>query len=339
VRAFAPRALIVGLAPCAFVAWSRSARAEPLPVKLSWDAPSECPSYDDVMGELERIARVRPGRVLASIRAEAKIERTKDGRYKLRLVTQREDQRGETELDATTCPPLERGVTLVLALALGDGVEVIDDKASAPAPLGNPSDRSVSARARFTPESHETTAASRTPERDAKTGRAPLHWSPWLAAAAAWGLLARPSIGNRIGVAVGQVHWDAMAHATFWPPVSVDRVQGIDASFIALIGAAGACGRAPFGAWSISACAVFEIGAIRGKSVGAFRDGSATAPWYAASPSLVLTAPIYGPVKLRAEPSLSIALDPPHFAIESVGEVYVVSRYVPAMSLGLAFDR
>jgi hypothetical protein len=287
--------------------------------------------------ELERITRVRPGRVVTSINAQAKIERTSDGRYRLRLRTQREDQKGETELDASTCPPLKRGVTLVLALALGDGVEVIDEKSPAPVLPASGPEHAVSRPAPVL-EPPEVTAP-RAPERDAASGRATLRWSPWLAATGAWGLLARPSIGNRIGLALGQTRWEAMAHLTFWPPVSAVRVEGIDASFVAVIGAAGGCGRAPFGAWSISACAAIEVGAIRGKSLGAFRDSSATAPWYAATPSLVLSAPIYGPLKLRAEGSLSIALDPPHFAIESLGEVYAVSRYIPAASLGIAFDR
>jgi hypothetical protein len=44
-------------------------------------------------------------------------------------------------------------------------------------------------------------------------------------------------------------------------------------------------------------------------------------------------------LKVRAEADLSIAPVPPRFAIESLGEVYVVSRYVPALFVGLAFDR
>jgi hypothetical protein len=316
---------------------SRLANAEPLPLELSWDAPADCPSYIEVVDELERITRVRPGRVLTSIKAQAKIERTNDGRYRLRLRTQREDQKGDTELDASTCLPLKRGVTLVLALAFGDGVEVVDEKAP-PAPLpANGHDAPVSPRPSFALEPPD--GAARASERDAVSGRAPLRWSPWLAATAASGLLGNLSIGNRIGLALGQTHWEAMTQLTFWPPVSAARVQGIDASFFAIIGTAGVCGRAPFGAWSIAACAAFEVGAIRGRSLGAFRDSSATAPWYAADPSVVITAPIYGPVKLRAEGSLSIAIDPPRFAIESLGDVYAVSRYVPAASLGIAFDR
>jgi len=315
------------------LALSRVARAEPLPVKLTWDAPVECPSHADVMSELERIARVRPGRVLTSLTADAKIDRMNDGRYRLRLRTEREDRRGETELDASTYVQLKRGVTLILALALGDGVEMIDEKSSPPAAPSEP-DRASSPRP---PPALETPDASAPRERDNRR-RTPLRWSPWIGAAGAWGLLAKPSVGNRLGVALGQRRWEAAADVTFWPPVSGARFDAIDASFFAVIAAVGACARAPTGAWSFAACAAFEAGSIRGKSLGAFRDGSATAPWYAARPSLVVTAPIYGPLKFRAEADLSIAPVPPHFAIESLGEVYVVARYVPAISLGLAFD-
>ncbi|HEY1535074.1 MAG TPA: hypothetical protein VGF76_13700, partial [Polyangiaceae bacterium] len=131
MRRFAPRALVLA------VLWEicgleRPAHADPLAIDLSWAAPAECPTHDDVMAELARITRVKPGRLVASIRAEAVIERGSDGRYQLRLRTQREDQTGETELDATSCAALERGVTLILALALGDGVDVVDEKSASP---------------------------------------------------------------------------------------------------------------------------------------------------------------------------------------------------------------
>jgi hypothetical protein len=322
---------------CALALFSRSSRAEPLPVKLAWDAPVECPTKSDVLGELERIARVRSGRVLPSISAEAKIERTDDGRYRLELRTEREGRRGVTELDASNCVSMKRGVTLILALALGDGVEVVDEKVAAPSPAVN--DRDPSSPAPLAVETPRTISAPEHREGDEMYRRKSMRWSPWIGAVGAWGLLAQPSIGNRAGVALGQLRWEAVADVTFWPPVSGARVQSIDASFWAVVGAIGACGRAPIGEWSVAACAAFEAGAIRGRSLGAFRDGSATAPWYAARPSLVLTGPIYGLLKLRAEADLSIAPVPPRFAIESLGDVYVVARYVPAVFLGLAFDR
>src|SRR6185436_19146289 len=102
-----------------------------LPLDLTWQAPAECPSYAEVVTELERITRVKPGREIARVRAQAQIERTPDGRYRLRLLTEREGQTGETDLDATTCPVLKRGVTLVIALTLG--VDVVADATAAAA--------------------------------------------------------------------------------------------------------------------------------------------------------------------------------------------------------------
>ncbi|HEX3775336.1 MAG TPA: hypothetical protein VHV51_12780, partial [Polyangiaceae bacterium] len=91
---------------------SRAVHADPLPVELAWDAPAECPSQSEVMSELSRITRVKPGRVVTAIRAQAQIARTSDGHYKLSLRTEREDQTGDTELEATSCSVLKRGVTL-----------------------------------------------------------------------------------------------------------------------------------------------------------------------------------------------------------------------------------
>src|SRR5262249_52006982 len=160
-------------------------------------------------------------------------------------------------------------------LALGDGVEMIDDKPSPAATEPEP------APPRPAPEPPDALAR---PQRDAETQRSSWRWSPWIGAASAWGLLAEPSVGNRMGLAFGKLCWEAVADVTFWPTVSGARLDAIDASFLAVIGALGACARAPLGPSSIAACASFEAGVIRGKSLGAWRDGSATAPWYAVRP-------------------------------------------------------
>ena len=311
----------------------RSAHAESLPVDLSWEAPSECPSHDEVMSELERTARVKSGRVVAPIHAEAKIERTADGRYRLRLHTRREQQAADTDLDATSCTVLIRGVTLVLALALGDGVDLIDEpeqeaepkpepKAKVlppPSPAPRPTPRSL------LPEAHEKGSASR------------VRASPWLAVAAATSWLPKPSLGAELGLSLGQRYFETQAELRLWPSVAAAPVQGIGSSFGAFVAALGVCGRAPFAGWSFAACGSFEAGAIRGASQGAFQDGAATAPWYAARPSLVLQANVIGPFQVRLEAGVALAFAPPHFAIQSVAPVYSLSRFVPSAALGFAF--
>ena len=313
-----------------FLASARQAHAEPLPIDLSWEAPPECPSYDEVMAELSRITRVKPGRTVTHIRADAQIEHTADNRYRLRLRTQREDQSGDTDLDAATCAVLKRGVTLVLALALGDGVDLVDEPAPPPPPVDVPEPPAAPP---------PPVARPKPPVPVAPVAIAPsseVRWSPWLAATGASGLTAKAALGPQIGLELGQLHWHALAQLSYWPSASAPRAQGIDSSYSAFIGALGGCGRVPFGAWSLSACATFEAGVVRGASAGAFQDGAATAPWYAVGPSLVLAAPLSGSLKLRVAGGLSVAFEPPHFAIRGFREVYVVSRYVPALTLGLA---
>jgi hypothetical protein len=300
-----------------------------LPLDLVWDAPTECPSYADVVTELERITRVKPGREITPVRSQAKIERTLDGRYRLRLLTEREGQTGETELDATSCPVLKRGVTLVLALTLGDGVDVVDEPA-APEPPPKPPETSATGKKPPSPP------PATPPPRVAPAGRdADVRFSPWIAANGAWGLVKKPSFGPQLGLAVGKTRWQARVDLTFWPPVDGARYQNVDASYLAFVGAIGACARALPSDWSLAACGTFQVGAIHGSSSGAFRDGSATAPWYAVAPSVVVTAP--APVAVRLEASLAIAFEPPRFAIQYADDVHTVSRFVPTVSIGLSW--
>jgi len=300
-----------------------------LPLDLIWDAPTECPSYAEVVTELERITRVKPGREITPVRAQAKIERTPDGRYRLRLLTQREGQTGQTDLDATSCPVLKRGVTLVLALTLGDGVDVVDEPAAPEAPPKKP-ENPPAAKKPVPPPAAAPPARAQPSDRNAK-----LRFSPWLAASGAWGLVQKPSFGPQLGLAVGKASWQARADVTFWPPVDGARYQNIDSSYLAFVGALGACARTLPSGWSLAACGTLQVGAIHGSSNGAFRDGSATAPWYAVAPSVVATAP--APVAVRLEASLAIAFEPPRFAIQYADDVYTVSRFVPALSIGLSW--
>jgi len=305
----------------------RRARADALPVDLSWDAPAECPSQDEVMKELARIVRVREGRVVTPINAQAKIEHVAGGRYRLHLRTQREDQTGDTDLDAVTCAVLKRGVTLVLALALGDGVDLVDEKAQPPAePPPKPP---------LAPVPPQPPVARRPPAEQRQQNAWRL--SPWVAGVGSSGLNGKPAFGAQIGLEMGRSYWQALLQLSYLPPTASDRVQGIDSSFSAVVAAAGACARLPLHAWSVAACAVTEVGAIHGSAQGSFRDSSNTAPWYALGPAVIATAPIYGRVQLHLAVSLSVAWQPPRFAIQGLGDVYVVSRYVPAVALGMRF--
>jgi hypothetical protein len=224
---------------------------------------------------------------------------------------------------------LTRGVTLVLALALGDGVDLVDEKS--PPPEAAPEAPRPALLPPVAPKGKPVAAVS-----PPSAHERALRWSPWVAVHANWGLSAKPGIAPQMGLTVGQTQWQLLAQLSYTPPASAPSTQGIDSSYSALVGALGVCARLPLGAWSLAGCGTFELGAIHGSSQGAFQNGSATAPWYAAGPSLVLSAPLSGALCLRVAGGVSIGFDPPHFAIRGLREVYVVSRAVPALSLGLS---
>src|SRR5205814_2518051 len=78
-----------------------------LPLELDWDAPPGCASGDEIRSELDRIARVRPGRTVESLTARGRIEKTGSS-YRLSLHTEQNGVTGERTLVASDCRTLER---------------------------------------------------------------------------------------------------------------------------------------------------------------------------------------------------------------------------------------
>jgi hypothetical protein len=104
---------------------SRALAQAPLPLELAWNAPSECPTGDDVRAELGRIANVKSGLSLRRLIARVEVGR-RNNTYIAVLRTEHDGRVGQRQLEAASCPTLVRSVTLVLALAFGAGVEVRD---------------------------------------------------------------------------------------------------------------------------------------------------------------------------------------------------------------------
>lgn len=104
---------------------SRALAQAPLPLELTWTAPRECPTGDDVRAELARIANVKNGLSLRPLIARVDVGR-RNTTYIAVLRTEHDGRAGQRQLEAASCPTLVRSVTLVLALAFGAGVEVRD---------------------------------------------------------------------------------------------------------------------------------------------------------------------------------------------------------------------
>ncbi len=298
---------------------------------LDWDAPAECPTRADVLAELSRITRVRADRVVTPIRARAHIERT-GTKYRLQLRTEREDQTGDTDLDAPDCAVLKRGVTLVLALALGDGVDLVDEKPDDAPPV--PKEPTPKTAPSSPPPARRPTRLVPAPIQPEKS---PLQLVPALSGGASSGLLGSAAFGAQLSLAGQTRRFAVLAEVPFWPTQTAARVEGVSAQLFALSGVLGGCARQPLGALAWLGCARVTAGLIHARSAGAYRDDASTAPYYAVGPALVLVAPLGGPVALRVEAALDVSIAPPRFEERDFGTLDAVSRLVPSLSLGLAW--
>jgi hypothetical protein len=138
-----------------------------LPLDLTWSAPPGCATTESIQRELGRIARVRPGRTVAQLTARGSIART-GASYRLTLHTEQNGVAGERSLVAKECRSLEREVTLVLALAFGEGVELVttdENAGSNAAPPGNGGDDATSSGVgtKSAAQAAESTAATTAP--------------------------------------------------------------------------------------------------------------------------------------------------------------------------------
>ena len=318
-----------------------------LPLQLAWDGPAECGSVDEVRAELQRIARAKPGYALAPLTARVRVEPHAGG-YQARLTTEHEGMSGERRLEAPDCPTLVRSLTLVLALAFGKGVEVGEPSADASV-SGNappaPSTRSEQASttqpaipAEAAQQSGAPKAKAAAPEDD-DTARAQddagdsgLRTALLLGAAVQLALLPDPAGSGVLGVELASGAWSVSLRAAAWPGSSLAVAPAVSARFDGLSGALQGCGQLPLPRVELALCAGSVAAALRGRSDGAFADGSDTAPWLALTATAAASWPARSTLQLRLEASLAASLSRPRFVIAGFGPVHRVPLLVPQLA-------
>ena len=308
-----------------------------LPLHLDWSAPLECPTGQQVERELRRITHPRPGRVLVPLQARARITRDGDS-YHLALQLTRNGELSEAHFDSKVCAPLRKAATLVLALAYGDGIDIKEDASDAGAAEDAAGPKSPSPSPSPSPPS--ATVATTTPPRDeAERGRPPegrSHFTSWVAATFSSGFIGDSGTGAEAGLGWGGRSLSVFGRFSAFPPGTAASSGGVSAELSAVAGALGGCATWPRAAVTLQVCLAFEAGALHAHSDGAVVEGSATAPWLALNPALVLLVPVSRPLALRAELGALIPFTAPHFDVAPLGTVYVPSRLAPRASLGIS---
>jgi hypothetical protein len=350
---------VLALLPILFRASVSHADEAALPLDLTWSAPAACASAQEIRAELARIARVRPGRTIARIVAYGRIDKLGQA-YRLTLRTERGGrQTGQRSLVAQECRSLEREVTLVLALAFGQGVEITESNASDASgagfdtkgrAAGSGEARAAEAATPIAPAAdseHARDPASpvRPDVANAKTAApddledaASIQSTPTnartalsLGAGVLFGTL--PSAAA-IVVAGGELGWK-----TFWfeprivwlPPIDDTLERGVHARYDGVGGALAACvGVVRYSASSIGACFGADAIALRGRSSGASESGEAVAPLFGGALTLAWEWPASGLLGVRLEAQLHLTLNEPRFVVEGLGEAHRVPRLAPS---------
>jgi hypothetical protein len=330
------RAMAVGVAAFGLVA---RAHAQGLPLDLTWQAPSECPSAERIRRELERVTRPRPGRQLTPLVARAVITRSETG-YHLTLETERGAAISEAQLDNPTCEPLARAATLVLALAYGDGVDIREDEPEKPEASVSTSSSQGAAPSGADSNANRSAYAVSTRLRQASLARRParshrLEIAPWVGAMGTDGLIAAFALGTEAGVQLSAMSWLASWRVEALPQREAAQRGAVSAQLSAFSAAIGGCAQATVTTVRLATCARFEAAVLRARSEGARVDGSANPTWFAVAPSLLARIPIASPFALRAELGALIPLSVVRFVVAGEGALYQTAHVVPEFGLGL----
>jgi hypothetical protein len=299
-----------------------------LPIDLTWQAPADCPTQADVTRELERIARARPGLAPARLIAEVTIRRVKD-ELRLELITERDGRRGSRRLRGADCAALVRGLTLVLALAFGPGVELMNLEPAPPAPVA-PSPREPVVISAAAPAATIVLDDEAPPRRGlgvalSAEARSAIGWLPSIA----------------LGLGVGARHawsWGSVGlHAGLWLPERA-LVGGAEARLmvgsLTLLG----CLHPLDATLRLAVCVGAESAFVHGSATGTDRDATEVAPWYGGVARVDAELMIDSPVRPYLSSEVAVGVYRPRFTIAGGEDVHELGWVLPGLALGARID-
>jgi hypothetical protein len=328
------------------------------PLTLTWLAPTGCPTAADVRAEVDRLVRFPPGQAPPPLVAEGHVE-NRDGRWHLRLRTEREGLPGEREIEADSCASLAHAATLVIALAFGVG-----DNAPPPPPppveerpRASPRPRPVEAPPPPPPPPPAETPPPPPPPPPIEkppvvvvtppAPRPPVS-SSIVAEVLYWGgLLPAPRIGAGLGFDVEKGRLAAGLRGRTLLPTN-DSIDGTPArmQFWAAGLALSLCASAKVTrTGALGFCALGDGAALGGTSTGGLTTKTVIAPWYAAGGAVRVRHRFSRRFELESRLEVLVSLTQPHFFLNSGTDAqpmftsaWGVSRLEGVVTLGFVFD-
>lgn len=303
---------------------------------LAWDAPSTCPTRDEVD------ARVR-GLLAGSQRKETAQEETAQANvvvthrretWNAEIRTRVGDAQGRRTLSAASCDRLASATALVIALTIDPDLQVEPSPPSEPPPK---------APEPVTPQPPSHDADSRSvPVADS------LRFGVRLAAGGGVGSLPSATGGVALGLSLNLRPWTFEAYGEGWLSRSATAPSpaGAGGDFSLLDGGVRGC-ITTNGQVFVGACAGIEVDRVQAQGYGVTREDSASRMWLAPRAGGKLGVRITDNLELPLEIDLLVPLARPSFALESArslegpaSRVDTIFRPAPVAvraSLGLAF--
>lgn len=300
-------------------------------LRLSWDAPSGCPS-----GETVRSAAVRNAPASA-IPLEADAVVSHHDRWTVTLKTRRPDASGERTLEAASCTALADATALILALALvPPGEEAVVGSPDPPPPPT----ATATASAAATPASpSEDRPRSSPPTSSPKTNDGPPALAIGGFAATDAATLPGAALGGGALLAwtPGALRIEALASAFAGQSRTVDQSTA-GARFSMSSIAAGACYTVMKTAIELAPCAGGSMHWVSAKGFGATANYDASARWTAIDAGLLARAPLTSWLALRGRVDGLVPLSRPTFEVENEGVVHKPPPFGIRAALGVELN-
>ncbi len=354
IAAWAVIALGVGLP-------AREALGAPGVLDVTYAAPEPCPTRDALDAELARLLgpALEKGTPLT---VGARVERAKDGRFRLVLELEHEGAKSTRKLDSKSCDTLVRAAALVVALA--HDPEAVEARASlpvepaptTPAPLigtGTPPPSATpaspapvpSAPGPIAPPSSWNVPGGRDPGGRDPGGRE-------LERPSIFGLVIRfgPAVGvadlpevhagleGTVGLRIAEYAAEGAFHLGLGTTGTVDANPNQGADFRLLAGIVRGCRSLypffdrpwprPSLAPELAACVGVEIGVMAGTGFGVANPQEGSAVWVAPRLDGRFALGVAGPLSVAAELGVAFPVDRRRFVIEA-GDTLVVHEPGP----------
>jgi hypothetical protein len=282
---------------------------------LTWDAPPDCPTAQEVERDISRL--IGESSHERTVRASATVSGGDEG-WKVRVRMETGGEVSERSLSAPTCRALEKAVALVIAIT-------IEPRAASGEPLPPPP-----------PPVEPPPPKPPPPPPVVVREPMPLKWFAALGPTTEIGLLPQVGVGGELSVGFRIPIFSAELSGAVFAPESASVSGPSGGRFTLASGGLRACGRALGGQVELLGCAETLVSRLAGRGFGVTTPGSA---------STMLASFGIGPrLDVRLSPILHLLVDVDatytpgraSFVLDNVGRVYTARHYGMNGRLGLA---